>query len=280
MGQEPAESFCSVYGPVTSWRFGRSLGIDPIGPTSVCPFNCVYCQLGNIQTQSLQRQIFVPTEQVLHDLQLHHWGDIDDIDVVTLSGSGEPTLAFNLGEILALLRQEIGQPIVVLTNSVLLEDPEVRRDLTIANCVAAKLDATSPEVLNRINRPMTGVQFEALVQGLRLFRHEYQGCFALQTMLLHQWSPEEEQQYISLLLELHPDEVQLNVPSRPRPVDVTVDYPLESRGNHDTGSRFYLTQQLKCLDFHTLEVIASRLQAATGIVIRYPPPSVFTPTNA
>ncbi|MGK7944070.1 MAG: radical SAM protein, partial [Microcystaceae cyanobacterium] len=40
------ENFLTVYGPVTSWRYGRSLGIDPIGSLSTCSFNCVYCQLG------------------------------------------------------------------------------------------------------------------------------------------------------------------------------------------------------------------------------------------
>ncbi|MFS8120407.1 MAG: hypothetical protein ACMG55_18255, partial [Microcoleus sp.] len=53
----------SVYGPVQSWRFGRSLGIDPIGPDSSCSFNCVYCQLGEIEHQSCNRQIFVPTQK-------------------------------------------------------------------------------------------------------------------------------------------------------------------------------------------------------------------------
>ncbi len=41
--------FCSVYGPVASWRFGSSLGIDPIGLVSTCSFNCAYCQLGEDQ---------------------------------------------------------------------------------------------------------------------------------------------------------------------------------------------------------------------------------------
>jgi wyosine [tRNA(Phe)-imidazoG37] synthetase (radical SAM superfamily) len=34
-----------VYGPVSSRRLGKSLGINPIMPgTKVCTFNCVYCQ--------------------------------------------------------------------------------------------------------------------------------------------------------------------------------------------------------------------------------------------
>jgi wyosine [tRNA(Phe)-imidazoG37] synthetase (radical SAM superfamily) len=76
--------FISVYGPVQSWRFGRSLGIDPIGPISTCSFNCVYCQLGEIEVCTAERQIFIPTEQIIQDLQAFApW----EVDVVTLSGS-------------------------------------------------------------------------------------------------------------------------------------------------------------------------------------------------
>jgi len=36
-----------VYGPVSSWRLGSSLGIDPISDKEkICSFNCIYCQLG------------------------------------------------------------------------------------------------------------------------------------------------------------------------------------------------------------------------------------------
>jgi wyosine [tRNA(Phe)-imidazoG37] synthetase (radical SAM superfamily) len=44
--------FCSVYAPVASWRFGSSLGIDPIGLVSTCSFNCAYCQLGEIEQKN------------------------------------------------------------------------------------------------------------------------------------------------------------------------------------------------------------------------------------
>jgi wyosine [tRNA(Phe)-imidazoG37] synthetase (radical SAM superfamily) len=64
-----AADFCSVYGPVESWRYGRSLGIDPIGPISACSFNCVYCQLGEIEQPTDERQLFIPTAQILADLQ-------------------------------------------------------------------------------------------------------------------------------------------------------------------------------------------------------------------
>jgi len=35
-----------IYGPVASWRLGKSLGIDLISREKTCSFDCIYCQLG------------------------------------------------------------------------------------------------------------------------------------------------------------------------------------------------------------------------------------------
>lgn len=80
-----------------------SLGIDSIGTVSTCSFNCVYCQLGKIQQLTTQQQVFVPTSQILDELRAIV--PFEQIDVVTLSGSGEPTLALNLEKILAVVKK-------------------------------------------------------------------------------------------------------------------------------------------------------------------------------
>jgi len=68
MDNATLSSFVSVYGPVQSWRYGRSLRVDPIGPISTCSFDCVYCQLGEIEHKSRDRQVFISTVQILEDL--------------------------------------------------------------------------------------------------------------------------------------------------------------------------------------------------------------------
>lgn len=85
----------SVYGPVPSWRAGKSLGIDLILHTSTCSFNCIYCQLGAIQNVTNIRRLFVSTKQVIDDFFNSNW---QSADIITYSGSGEPTLATNLGK--------------------------------------------------------------------------------------------------------------------------------------------------------------------------------------
>src|SRR5690606_8207277 len=79
----PQQFTSSVYGPVKSWRLGSSLGIDLLLETSTCSFNCVYCQLGDIQLKTAERKIYVPTEKVEKDLRLSDW---EQADIITLSG--------------------------------------------------------------------------------------------------------------------------------------------------------------------------------------------------
>src|SRR5919199_2702321 len=78
----------TVYGPVNSWRVGRSLGVDLLAVNSICSFRCVYCQLGRINVHTAERKIYVPTAKVLEDLRASAWREAD---IITLSGSGEPT---------------------------------------------------------------------------------------------------------------------------------------------------------------------------------------------
>lgn len=256
-------TFTSVYGPVKSWRFGQSLGIDPIGSVSTCSFNCVYCQLGEIEYQSCDRQVFVPTRQIQTDLQsFAPW----DVDIITLSGSGEPTLAQNLGEILLMVKAVTAKPVGVLTNGSLLKDPVVQEELAIANRVAVKTDAISSDLFRRINRPVAAIDLLETWDGLWQFRQRYQGILAIQTMLLSPWDERSVDDYIALLRNLAPDEIQLNTPTRPKPLN----HQLDARGNQNSASQPYPVRSLKPVSAEFLRTLSDRIFAAIGIPVRYP----------
>ncbi|WP_019499809.1 radical SAM protein [Pseudanabaena sp. PCC 6802] len=255
--------FTSVYGPVQSWRFGRSLGIDPIGPMSACSFNCVYCQLGRIEHQSSNRQFFISTKKIHQDLQLFPLGNVD---AITLSGSGEPTLAQNLGEILTVVKEMTAKPVGVLTNGSLLSDPVVREELAIADWVAVKVDATSGDLFRRINHPVPAINLQEIWAGLLQFRQIYTGHLAVQTMLLAVWSEREQEEYIRQMQTLQPDEIQLNTPTRPRPLT----HELEARGNNLPQACSYPAKQLKQVTTEVLKTFSDRITRVTEIPVRYP----------
>lgn len=265
MNSTQTPTFSSVYGPVTSWRYGRSLGIDPIGSISTCSFNCVYCQLGEIERQTRDRAIYVPTAQILQDLEkFAPW----DVDVITLSGSGEPTLALNLGEILTAIAQLTNRPTLVLTNATLLNDPQVRAELAIADRVSIKVDAVSAKRWQGIDRPVAGIELPEFLQAIAGFRTEYKGQFGIQTMLLSPWDSATKAEYIRLMRSLSPDEIQLNTPTRPKPVTRQLD----GRGNHTMADdRPYPVQILQSVSPEILQEFAREIGEATGLNVRCAP---------
>jgi wyosine [tRNA(Phe)-imidazoG37] synthetase (radical SAM superfamily) len=207
----------TIFGPVPSRRLGRSLGIDVI-PAKTCSYDCLYCESGRTTHLSLERQVFVSPDQVIRDLEGFFAGHPEGAEVLTLSSAGEPTLYAPLGELLAMIKKRFPQlPLVVLTNGSLLWDPAVRKDLSAADRVIPSLDAVSPEVFRRINRPCRGLAIQQLLEGLYAFRREYRGQLHLEILLVSQCNdtPDELRKLASVVQKLNPDHVELNTVARP-----------------------------------------------------------------
>lgn len=248
-----------VYGPVRSWRYGNSLGIDPICEISTCSFNCVYCQLGDIQVVTSERREFIPTERLIEDLKRVDWSQVD---VVTFSGSGEPTLATNLGAMIAHLKKTYRIPVHVLTNATLFHLPEVRRAVGEADVVSCKLDAGTEAMFQRVNRPAPGITLAGIVNNIRALRAEYRGRIELQVMFLPMNHGELEAM-IPLIREIAPDEVQLNTPRRPYPLE----WHVGTRGDasHDPSQIAWPTRRLAVISRQEAAAAEHRLREATGV---------------
>ncbi|HEX4946750.1 MAG TPA: radical SAM protein [Blastocatellia bacterium] len=247
----------TVYGPVQSWRLGQSLGIDLLFVNSICSFRCVYCQLGKINEHTRERKVFVPTERIMADLHASRWRDAD---VITFSGSGEPTLALNLGATMQAIQDFTNKPIVVLTNSTLLHDAAVRAELCAADKVFCKLDAATDQTLQLLDRPVAGLTVRGIVDGIKALRRAYHGHLAIQTMLMP-INRNEIEQLAMWLKEIQPDEVQLNVPARP----VLREWRLEARGNRPATDEPAI--KLKLLGSEEVAELAARLRHLTGLPI-------------
>ncbi len=201
-----------IYGPVSSWRMGSSLGIDLLSqPEKICSFDCTYCQLGRTCNGETKRKICVPVEDMLEEIR--SLPEIS-VDCFTFSGRGEPTLAANLGDAIRALRQARSERIAVITNSSLLQQDDVQNDLLQADLVIAKLDAPSQDVFEAINRPCSGCDFPGLLAALVDFRGRFSGTLALQIMFTAQnRGYASEIAHIARIIA--PDEVHINTPLRP-----------------------------------------------------------------
>jgi wyosine [tRNA(Phe)-imidazoG37] synthetase (radical SAM superfamily) len=204
-----------IYGPVASWRLGRSLGIDLLNARrKVCDFDCVYCQLGKTRRFVVEPQEFISMEELSREIKSLR---PIDADYATFSGMGEPTLASNLGEAIEMARSILDLPIAVLTNSSLMSREDVRQRLARADVVVAKLDAANEELFSLINRPASGLRFDLILDGMKCFRGIYRGKLALQVMFV-QANEGYAQGIAELARSISPDEVQINTPLRPSKV--------------------------------------------------------------
>ncbi len=188
------------------------MGIDPISAEDkICSFDCIYCQIGRTTIHTKKRKVFVPTEQLIEELRLL---PPVDIDYITFSGRGEPTLAKNLGEMISEVKKIRKEPIAVLTNASLLCDKEVREDLSQADFVVAKLDAFSEPVFKKMDGPVAGVSLSKVVAGIKKFLSTYTGKSALQIMFTEE-NEKEAKEIAQLAGKIGADEIQLNTPLRP-----------------------------------------------------------------
>ena len=202
----------SVYGPVSSWRLGRSLGIDLLSTKGkTCSFDCVYCQLGKTVYPLTERRQFVSLSKLAADLERVKR---TPADYATFAGVGEPTLASNLGEAIELVKSMLKLPVAVLTNSSLMTREDVRSELGLADVVVTKLDAPNEELFRQINWPIVECTLDEIIQGIKLFREEYQKKLALQMMFI-KTNRSYASEMARIAEQLSPDEVQINTPLRP-----------------------------------------------------------------
>jgi wyosine [tRNA(Phe)-imidazoG37] synthetase (radical SAM superfamily) len=204
-----------VYGPVASRRLGFSLGVDII-PFKTCTLDCAYCQLGSSGKTSLRRGSWFPPEDILGQVK-SAVASGQRIDVITFSGSGEPTLSKDLGFLIREIKKATRLPVAVLTNGTLLTRRDVRRDLLAADVVVPSLDAVPAALFRRVNRPHASLDNRRIVEGLVRFREEFRGEIRLEIMLIKgvNDSPSALEAMKKAVARIRPDRIELNTVVRP-----------------------------------------------------------------
>jgi len=172
MGILPLETGI-IYGPIRSRRLGRSLGVNLL-PTGykLCSFDCVYCHYGRTDVKSLNADARdLPwSSEVLREVQVA-LRKYPNIDFITFSGNGEPTLHpafFKIAAEVRDLRDQLAPNVklALFSNATTAHLAHVREALTLFDLPMLKLDAGDPHTLAAINRPAPEVSWERIVEGL------------------------------------------------------------------------------------------------------------------
>jgi wyosine [tRNA(Phe)-imidazoG37] synthetase (radical SAM superfamily) len=171
-----------------------------------------------------------------------------EIDNITFSGNGEPTLHPRFEELVDITKQLRDEyfpsaNIGVLSNSTMVNVEKVRRALNKLDFRIMKLDAGDLANFRKINRPGKAVDYEAIVSGLKSLEK-----VTLQTMFvdgtIQNIGHQEVDEWIRRVGEIRPIKAQIYSLHRP---------PAEST--------------LQEVSAEKLKEIAARAEQATGVVV-------------
>lgn len=207
--------FRYVYGPVSSRRLGRSLGVDLV-PFKTCSYDCIYCQIGHTTARTMERKEYVNIDRVLSQVS-EKLEKAEKPDFISLAGSGEPTLNSQTGYLIKEIKKMTDIPVTVLTNGSLLWMEEVREDLMKADIVLPSLDIGDENTFQIVNRPCSGIPFEKMVKGIQEFSKIFKGEIWLEVLLLEGITsePSDVKKIAGFAKTINPDRIQLNTAYRP-----------------------------------------------------------------
>lgn len=205
-----------VFGPVFSRRLGFSLGVDLV-PFKVCSMDCLYCEVGATTEKTLNRAEYVPFDGVKSELSEFLKGN-PDIDYITFSGYGEPTLFSRLGDLVKWIKDEFPQfKLALLTNSSLLHRDDVMNDVKEIDLVLPSLDAATDETFKKLNRPVSGLTVNRVVEGILRLKSETESKIWLETLFVRGINDKKEEieRLGELIYRISPDKWHLNTVVRP-----------------------------------------------------------------
>lgn len=205
-----------IFGPVNSRRFGKSLGVDLSPSKKQCNFDCLYCELAPAKTVDAYEDV-VSVEEVISQikevLEAHQ-----DIDVLTITANGEPTLYPHLSELMDEINAIKGDTkTLILSNAANVDEKAIQNALMKFDTVKLSLDCATARCLKRLDRAHKGIDVEAIKQGMLAFKEQYTKPLVIEILFVKgvNDSDEEIASLNEYLLKLQPTRIDISTIDRP-----------------------------------------------------------------
>ena len=205
-----------IFGPINSRRFGMSLGIDLSPKQKSCNFDCVYCELKGakpveeIENPPSVNEIISALKEALKAHQ--------NIDVITLTANGEPTLYPHLKELIAKANEIKGKAkTLILSNGSGARDQKICEALFGLDMVKFSLDSAVQSTFKKIDRNKSGIEVGELVKAMAKFRKEFKGELVLEILVVAGFNDKEEEFMVlnEAINEIAPHRVDVGTIDRP-----------------------------------------------------------------
>ena len=205
-----------IFGPINSRRFGKSLGIDLSPTKKQCNFDCLYCELEPAETIDKYEDI-ISVEQIMialrQSLKTHQ-----DIDVITITANGEPTLYPYLQELMIELNKIKGDiKTLILSNGSSINNPKVQDALILFDKVKLSLDCATSKCLKRLDRAYSNITIENIREGMFKFRKRYNNPLIIEVLIVKTINDKREEikALNNFLLKLNPTRIDIGTIDRP-----------------------------------------------------------------
>lgn len=205
-----------LFGPVSSRRFGRSLGIDLSPSKKQCNFDCVYCELDPKKTQEKQDEI-ISIDKIVSEVKAMLEKNVE-FDFLTLTANGEPSLYPYLNELISSLRSIAkDKKLLILSNGTAVLDENKFNALLKLDVVKFSLDSAIDKTFYRIDRALKNINLEKMIEKMADFRARFNGDLIMEILVVKDLN-DNEKEFKALnqaLKKIMPLRVDLSTIDRP-----------------------------------------------------------------
>ncbi|ECO2028552.1 radical SAM protein [Campylobacter jejuni] len=181
-----------LFGPVSSRRFGRSLGIDLSPSKKQCNFDCVYCELDPKKAQEKQDEI-ISIDKIISEVKVMLEKNVE-FDFLTLTANGEPSLYPYLNELILSLRSIAkDKKLLILSNGTAVLDEDKFNALLKLDVVKFSLDSAVAKTFYRIDRALKNIDLEKMIEKMIDFRARFNGDLIMEILVVKDLNDNEEE---------------------------------------------------------------------------------------
>ncbi|ECK7595345.1 radical SAM protein [Campylobacter jejuni] len=205
-----------LFGPVSSRRFGRSLGIDLSPRKKQCNFDCVYCELDPKKAQEKQDEI-ISIDKIISEVKVVLEKNVE-FDFLTLTANGEPSLYPHLNELILSLRSIAkDKKLLILSNGTAVLDEDKFNALLKLDVVKFSLDSAVAKTFYRIDRALKNIDLEKMIEKMADFRARFNGDLIMEILVVKDLNDNEEEfkALNQALKKIMPSRVDLSTIDRP-----------------------------------------------------------------
>ena len=215
-----------IFGPIPSRGFGLSLGIDLSPSKKQCNFDCLYCELQSSKTVDSQTDILDVSfiiQELEKALEKHK-----NIDVITFTANGEPTLYPNLDILVDKVNKiKNNKKTLILSNGANIYKKDIQKTLSKIDIVKLSLDCVSYNCFKKLDRFNSSVECDKIVQGMIEFNQQFKHQLILEILFVKDLNDniKEVDLLYNAIKQIQPSRVDIGTIDRPPAYNVkSVDY--------------------------------------------------------